>query len=572
MSPQTGPGEGRLDSWKEIAAYLGKEVRTVQGWEKTEGLPVHRHQHGRLGSVFAFKAELDAWRDGRKVAAEGQPPAAVSSGGSFWTWKAKLLIVALALAVDIPAMVVGWNAWHKTTTETITSIVVLPFKDYSPNHDQEYFSDGLTEEIIDAVSRVPNLRVVARTSAFAFKGNDTDVRKIAEQLNVGAVLEGSVRKSGDQLRITAQLNRASDGTHIWSHEYDKRLSDVFAVQHDIAQEIAEKLRAGTAPPATPGDVRNGEAYRLLQEGRYFFNKFEGPESNMKAVERFQQAIVLDPKMAAAYSGLADAWAYRAETMGSRPNEVMPKALEAARKAVELDPNSAAAHTSLGTVLLDYERDVEGGQREFRRAMQLNPGSAYSHHWYAHSLEAQNRVPEALKEMRVALEMDPLSIPINWDVGSELIFLRRYSEAVKHLDKAHELFSNIPIIEYLRVEAYNRAGDYESEHRVVEAMRKSNPGLENVPVFLGLLGVEAARQGRREEAQRDLDQLEQMQRTQYVEGFLVVELCEELHEREREIEWLKRADRERSPMFVYRKMMAEFFRIEPGAMKEAFGEE
>jgi TolB-like protein/Flp pilus assembly protein TadD len=568
MSSPNGLGEGRLESWKEIAAYLGREVRTVQGWEKTEGLPIHRHQHARQGSVFAFKSELDAWRDERKISSESAatpPVVPPDTRVPFWTWT-RLLAATVTVVLAIIAV---WKATHQTPGETITSVVVLPFKDYSPGHDQEYFSDGLTEEIIDAVSRVPNLRVVARTSAFSFKGNDTDVRKIAGQLNVGAVLEGSVRKSGDELRITAQLNRASDGTHLWSHEYDKRLTDVFAVQHDIAEQIASNLRAGSAPPAAPTDVRNAEAYRLLQEGRYFFNKFEAPDANMKAIERFQQAIALDPKMAAAYSGLADAQAYLAETMAARPTEVMPKAQEAAKKAVELDPNSAAAHTSLGTVMLDYDRDIEGGQREFLRAMKLNPGSAYSHHWYAHSLEAQNKLPEALREMRVALDMDPLSIAINWDVGNELICARQFSEAVTHLNKAHELFSGNPIIEYLRVEAYHRAGDRDGERKTVDALR-ATPGLDEVPIFLALFGAAAARDGRMDEARRDLDRLEKMQKTQYVEGFLVVELCMELHEKASAIEWLRRAERERSPFFVYRRMMSEYFRMYPTVLQDAFG--
>src|SRR5215475_12748098 len=222
-------GDDRLDSWKEIAAYLGREVRTVQLWEKSEGLPIHRQQHAKQGSVYAFKSELDSWRESRKPVEKSKPPIFMLAG------------IAAAIAI----LVAGWFLLRRPAP--LSSVVVLPFVDFSPQHDQEYFSDGLTEEIIDALSRVPNLRVVARTSAFAFKGRPNDIREIGKQLSVDAVLEGSVRKNGDQLRITAQLNRVSDGTHLWSRTYDRQLRDVFAVQREISQAIANQLRAGEIP-------------------------------------------------------------------------------------------------------------------------------------------------------------------------------------------------------------------------------------------------------------------------------------------------------------------------------------
>ena len=246
----------RLESWKEIAAYFGREVRTVQGWEKTEGLPIHRHQHARAGTIFAFKSELDAWRAARKSSPEPAPPEPPADDPNtvdppspqvpearnklLWFTSAVLAVIAVAAVVWI------WRN-NSSSSETVSSVVVLPFIDMSPQKDQEYFSDGLTEEIIDALSRVPNLKVVARTSAFAFKGKNADIRQIARQLDVSAVLEGSVRKAGDQLRITAQLNRAADGTHLWSRTYDRQLRDIFSVQSEISQAIANQLRAGQVP-------------------------------------------------------------------------------------------------------------------------------------------------------------------------------------------------------------------------------------------------------------------------------------------------------------------------------------
>jgi TolB-like protein/Tfp pilus assembly protein PilF len=528
------PADDRLDSWKEIAAYLGREVRTVQLWEKSEGLPIHRQQHARQGSVYAFKSELDAWREARKAApVEKFPRRPIALAGTT----AALILIAVG----------GW-LYAREHRAPLTSVVVLPFVDFSPQHDQEYFSDGLTEEIIDALSRVPNLRVVARTSAFAFKGKPNDVREIGKQLDVSAVLEGSVRKAGDQLRITAQLNRASDGTNLWSRTYDRQMRDIFAVQREISQAIVEQLRAGDIP--LHEQTRDVEAWRLYQEGRYFFNQFLPPESNLKAIDRYQQAIQRDPKFALAYAGMADAYAYLAENFVVAPREVMPKAKAAAEKAVELDPNSAEAHTSLGAVKLDYDWDREGAQRELQRAMQLNPGFAWARHWYAHALESQNRMEDALKEMRAALALDPLNIPINWDIGNELICLGRFDEAVRHLRKAYDLFPKVPTIGLVLVAALNRTGDVAGANRVVDEMKKNSPETNQDPFLMAFFALAEVNAGHRSEGRRVLDELEQIRKKQYVDPFSVLELCAALNDEKSLHLWLKRMEEERSTIYVY----------------------
>lgn len=547
-APPDGDASDRLDSWKEIAAYLGREVRTVQGWEKSEGLPVHRHQHSRQGTVYAFRGELDAWREARKPAAETpevpppEPPARRERPAAYLLAAGGIALLAIASAF------IWWRHHNKPAGEMLSSVVVLPFLDFSPQKDQEYFSDGLTEEIIDALSRVPNLRVVARTSAFAFKGKPADVREIGRQLSVAAVLEGSVRKSENQLRITAQLNRASDGTHLWSRTYDRPLRDIFALQREISQSIADQLRAGQIPQRT--QTHDVEAYRLYEEGRFFFNQFQPPDSDLKAIERYHQAIRRDPNFALAYSGMADAYAYLGENFVKPPKEVMPKAKEAAEKAVALDDSSAEAHTSLGTVKLDYDRDREGAQREFLRARQLNPGSGYAQHWYAHSLESQGKLQETMREMRIARDLDPLSIPINWDIAGELLEAGRPDEALLELKKDNELFPNVPIFSYLEAQAWWRKGDLESAHRTLETLRSAQPDLAKDPTFLAVFGADAGRQGRPAEARRILDRLEQMHRTQYVEPVMVLELCAALKDTRAFELWLKRADEERSTFFVY----------------------
>ncbi len=465
------------------------------------------------------------------------------SKGLFWAGISTAAILLAAAGFFI------WDRMRATTGDTLTSVVVLPFLDLSPQKDQEYFSDGLTEEIIDALSRVPNLRVVSRTSAFAFKGKPADIRDIGRQLNVNAVLEGSVRKAGDQLRITAQLNRVSDGTHLWSRTFDRQLRDIFAVQQEISQLIAG-LRAG--PVAEPPPTENLEAYRLFQEGRYLFNQHLPPDSYRKAIARYEQAIRLDPRFALAYASMADAYAYLAENFVAAPREEMPKAKLAAEKAVRLDDNLGEAHTSLGILKMDYDWDRVGARKEFLRAMQLNPGSGYVHHWYAHSLEAQGRLDEAMKEMRASLDLDPLSLMIRWDIASELISVKRFGEAVAHLKKSLELFPNQPILLTLEAVAYYDSGDLPMGRQTIAAMKAAAAaeGMSGDPYIIIFVGWAAAKEGRRAEAEQALAQLEQLHRTQYIEPFMVTWLCSALGDKQNLELWVKRGIEERSTQFIY----------------------
>ena len=213
--------------------------------------------------------------------------------------------------------------------------------------------------------------------------------------------------------------------------------------------------------------------------------------------------------------------------------------------------------------LDYDWDRDGAQRELQRALQLNPGSSWVHHWYAHSLEAQNRLEDAMKEMRAALDLDPLSIPINWDIGTELLSAKRTADAVEHLKKANDLFPNNPVIGYLRAEALYRQGQPESAHRVIEALKASEPEMMKQPFFVAFLGIAAGREGRIEEARRVLGQLEQVAKTQYVEPFVMLELCFVVKDHNRLNVWIKRMEEERSTMFVYLPLLAQFFENDPG---------
>lgn len=550
--------DDRLDSWKAIAVYLDREVRTVQGWEKTEGLPIHRHKHARQGSVYAFKSELDAWKATRKES----PPDVPSIPAERPAWMVPAVVFAAILVTVAAWGFFFWQSRRTTTAQTPTSVAVLPFLDLSPAKDQEYFSDGLTEEIIDALSRVPNLRVAARTSAFAFKGRAADIREIGRQLNVTTVLEGSVRRSGDELRITAQLNRVSDGYHLWSQTYERKFSDIFQVQRELSNAIAAQLRVGAVPERAT--TSNLDAYRLYQEAHYFFRQHQPPESYYKAIDRYRQAIDLDPSYAAAYAGLAESYAYLAEEFVAPPREVMPKAREAAEKAVALDDLSADAHTSLGIVALDYDWQADRAQKEFLRAMQLNPSSGYIRHWYGHSLEVQDRLDEAIRQMRAAQALDPLEVVLGWDLTSDYLVASRYDDALREVDKDRELFPNVPLLEYMAVEVRHVKGDLRGSRAVLTALQTTEAEVTQEPLFIALFGAQAAWEGNMDDARRHLEQLERLRQKQYVDGFIPLELCGALNDRQQTLVWLKRAYEERSAQFPYLRLRRALYANSPEA--------
>ncbi len=327
-----------------------------------------------------------------------------------------------------------------TSGTEIASIAVLPFADLSPDHDQEYFCDGMTEEIIDALAKVEGFRVVARTSSFAFKDKQQDIREIGKKLNVGAVLEGSVRKDGNLLRVTAQLNSVADGYHLWSQTYERELKDVFTVQDEIAKAIVNTLQLKLASPQ-PKRAENVEAYDLYLQGRYHWDRWrtEGAES---ALQFFERATQKDPRYAAAYAGIADSYTWLAFFGTLPPNDAMPKARAAAEKAIALDDSLAEAHTSLGYVNALYEFDWPGAERQFQRAIQLNPGLADAHFGYGIVYMApQGRADEALREMLQARDLDPLSPVINTYLALAYFFNNQPEQGLMYDQKALDLDPN-----------------------------------------------------------------------------------------------------------------------------------
>ena len=431
------------------------------------------------------------------------------------------------------------------------SVAVLPFVNVSPEKENEYFSDGMTEEIIDALTKVEGLRVVSRTSVFAFKGKDQDIRKIGEQLNVSHVVEGSVRKAGNRVRITAQLINIADGYHLWSEHFDREMEDVFTIQEEIAHMIVNalkiKLVRKAETPLVERSTENIKAYNLFLKGRYCWNK--RTEAALKqCVNYFEQAIEIDPDYMLAYCGLADAYALLgiAEYGALPPMEVMPKAKAAAVKALEIDNTLAEAQTTVAHVKAFFDWDFTGADKEFNRAIELNPNYPFSHHWYALYLSAMERHDEAIAEEKRAQELEPLSLIINKNVGTIFYYARKYEQAIEQYKKALELDPDFARTHFFLGLAYISNSMF--EEAIAEIKKAITFSGENT-VMLALLASAIAMSGKKDEATKILKDLKKRLKRGYVPSFNLAILYMGLDEKASAFEWLEKAYQERSSWLV-----------------------
>jgi serine/threonine protein kinase/tetratricopeptide (TPR) repeat protein len=331
------------------------------------------------------------------------------------------------------------------TRVSITSIAVLPFADMSPGKDQEYFTDGLSEELLNVLAKIPNLRVTGRTSSFQFKDRNEDPRVIGQKLNVTTLLEGSVRKAGNRVRITAQLVNVADGFHLWSETYDRELTDIFAVQDDIAGSVSNAMKVtllGKDKPPPAPRAGNVEAYNLYLQGKYFSTR-RSKEALEKAIDYYEQALRLDPGYALAWVGLAEAHSLQAETTYVPVHEGYRKSRQEVEKALTLDPNLAAAHAALGGIRRSYDWDWSGADAAFKRALELEPGNATVVRGAAVLAATLGRFEEALDLNRRAVELDPLSVPSRLYLGFTALRAGRLDEAEVALRKALELNPEYP---------------------------------------------------------------------------------------------------------------------------------
>jgi len=440
----------------------------------------------------------------------------------------------------------------RTTAEApklLPSIAVLPFVNMSADAQNDFFCEGLAEELINSLAKLDGLRVAARTSAFSFKGKDADVRLIGSKLNVSSVLEGSVRKSGTRLRITAQLVNVEDGYHIWSERYDREMEDIFDIQDEISLAITDVLKVRLLEAEKVSLLRrridNADAYQFYLLGRHYLNKFT-EEGGRKAVEYFDKAIAIEPEYALAYSGLADAYRRLWFFGFLRPSESVPKWRAAAAKAIELDPGLAAAHVSMGSLKSLHDWNWTDAEADLRRGIELNPQSPLAHETYGYLLISTGRAEEAIAEFKHALEMDPLSLPLNMNLGFIYAYANQYDRGIEqghHVIQLEPKFhGGYTVIGYSLSgkEMYDEAQDY----------LKKSVALGGGAMPLNILAFTNARLGRMEEAREGLaKQLETKSQT-FIPAYFIAALYSALNEPDNVFIWLEKAYEERNGFLTF----------------------
>jgi TolB-like protein/Tfp pilus assembly protein PilF len=442
------------------------------------------------------------------------------------------------------------------------SIAVLPFANMSADAENEYFCDGLAEEILNALARVDRLKVAARTSAFSFKGRDANVSQIAAALNVNTVLEGGVRKSNDRLRITAQLINAADGYHLWSERYDKDLKDIFDVQDEIAFAVVEalkiKLLGEEKAAILKRPTQDPEAYEYYLRGQSHFYRWT-PVDFQKAVENFERAVLIDPNYASAFAGMADAYT-ELSFFSFAPVNARKKASEAANKALQLDDGLAEAHVSQGLIKLYFDWDYPGAESEFKKAIALSPGGSYVRLWYGWFLGLMGRFDESLRELQATRELDPLSAPGINGIGIVHLWGGDTDAAIKVFQELLDLYPDYVIALSFLAEAYAQKNDIDSALRTIGKI----PPEATDPQALSIRGYIYARSGDRETAKNILTEFAERSNHEYVPALNFAQIYAGLGDREQVFAWLEKAYEERAIWIPFLKVDVKFepFRSNP----------
>ena len=513
--------------------------------------PANRYQ-------AAKEMEVDLRRLGMPPPTQGVPPPERAKGPR---WRAALWVGISALLLG--AAVVGLNVagWRdgllsRVHPPQMRSLAVLPLENLSRDPDEEYFADSMTEAILTDLAKINALRVVSRTSVMRYKRTQKPLPEIAKELNVDAIVEGSVQRAGNRVRITAQLIHAATDQHLWAEAYERDLRDVLVLQDEVARNIAQQVRVKLTPEEnirlSSGRPVDPEAYQLYVKGRYFWAK-RNQESFNRAISYFREAIDRDPSYAAPYSGLADCYVLFGSSFdvgGHPPSEVQPKAKAAALKALELDSSLADAHNSLAYVKLNYDWDWSGAEAEFKRSLELNPGYAHGHHWYAHLLFSSGRRDEALAESTRSLELDPLSPILVVHLGWHYLYTRQHDRALDQLAKALELEPSYALAHWYRGLAYEEKKMYPEALRELTKTKDLLPG--NLAVQSDIGHVYAV-SGNKSEAEKTIARLKQESTRTYVNLYELALIYIGLGQNDQAFDWLEKAYRERSDQLIYLKV-------------------
>ena len=497
--------------------------------------------------------EMPASLESPVVVAETQIPSRYGRRRVFVT--ALVLVVILAVVFGFDLGGVRHRLAGEPSVPRIQSIAVVPLEILSKDPEQEYFADGMTDELITNLAQISALRVISRTSAMQYKGTKKSLSEIAWELHVDAVVEGTVMHSGDRVRITAQLIEASTDHHLWAASYDRDLQNVLSMQEEVTRaivsEVRVKLTAQEQARLANMHPINPEAFQLWLKGRYYWYKLN-PEGLQKAIEYFQQALEKDPAYAPAYAGLADSYNLLAFFNVFPPREVMPKAKAAAVKALELDDNLAEAHVSLGWAGFTYDLDWPAAGKHLERAVVLNPAYPVAHSFYSLYLGALGRSEEGLTEAKRALDLDPVSPAIVHYVGVQLYMARRFDEAIEQCRKALELDPSFTPAHGTLGHVYAAKGMYRealAEYEKFATLSGGSPG------SAALVGYAHARLGQRSGAFRVLDQLRAASKQRYVPAVSFATVYVGLGERKQALLWLEKAYDERTNSLAYLKVQA-----------------
>lgn len=561
-SNQTCSPSDRLDSWKEVAAYLKRDVRTVQRWEKTEKLPVRRHLHEKQGTVYAFKSEIDAWSQDRQpqddeeptddtlsVVTETDPAQTDTEQESTNPVPVRRLLTPavkrslLILAVAAVGALTAHKLWPPPPNVVLA---VLPFRNLGA-FDREAMVDGFTAETKTRLEQVQPERmgVLLLTKRYA----DLPVEKVAAEFNAAYVLQGAANILGQKVSITARLMRAGarSSTPVWNDQYEGDLKDIQRIQSEVSAAIAGAV-LHEFPSAQPPPQLNTEAYEDYQWGTFFLNK-RTTRDLLKALDYFQEAAHVDPRYAPAYAGLAASYSL----LGSAPYTQLPpkesysKAEAAARRALTLDESLAEAHLSLGYSLLVYERNYDNARREFERAIQLRPGYATAHDYYAYYLTAMGDMNLAIAERETARRLDPVSPLLTTALGEAYFQNRQFDLAIQMAKKSLELDPSYPVTMINLARCYEQAGMHPQAREIYQKLLGFAP---EDPGVLALMAHEYALSGDAPAARKIEAQLEKMRSQRYVAALYIALIWTGLGDRDRAFQWLDQAYDEDCEYLVY----------------------
>jgi TolB-like protein len=600
--PDPPTDEPRLESWGEIAAYLRREIRTVQRWERYQGLPVRRLLIGKLGSVYAYRSELDKWyRERQPHADNGEEDVARSATGEIAAEVTvrtddeqeeakneasrselprprpritRLHITVTLLSLLVVATVTGGVYLSRSTHSPLRSasgkirLVVLPFANLSGDSQQDYFSAGLTDEMITQLGRLDPKRLGVIAEETSKLSASKPIAELGRALDVQYALKGSVRRGGNEVRINVQLIQVSDQTHVWANSYTGDLRDILHVQDEVAAAVASQIRVAL-PVGTVGvfdwktktaRAVNPEAYEAYLRGRlYWTNRGD----LHKGIEAYQQAIDKDSNFALAYAGLARTYALLGQVPydDMSPVDAKPKAREAAERALQLDPQLGEAYSVLANVSFSYDWDFEAAEREFQRAFALNPNDATAHLWYSHYNMMRNHIPVALQENSRTLDLDPVS-PLFNTVRAEIYYnSRQYDLAVDQASHTIEQYPTYWLTYIWLGSAYREKKMYaEALQQFSEARKLSS----DHPAIMALYGHTLALAGDRAGARRTLADLHLLAQSRYVSSLYFAAVYTGLGEKSTAMDWLDKAYKERNDRLLYLNVdpMADPLRSEP----------